>query len=131
MEFSVPMRIYIEDTDAGGVVFHPNYLKFMERARWEWMHQSGILKVDPFRKERQFMVAKLSIEYLKPMFLDQQIIVTAKVFYSKRVRCVFKQEIISVCRSILFASAVVEIVCVDTENFRPQRLPNFLCSISG
>ena len=84
-EFSLSIRVYIEDTDAGGIVYYANYLKFMERARTEFMRELGYGKPALF-DGLQFVVRSLSVNYHNPSVLDDQIIVTAKLQKVTRVR---------------------------------------------
>ena len=126
---TVPVRVYVEDTDAGGIVFYANYLRYMERARTEWLREVGFDRFEFMRQENQFVVSELSIKYLLPLVLDQEVVVTAEILESNRVRCIFYQEILSIGDSNLHASANVEIVCVETGKFRPKPLPKILCKV--
>ena len=77
MEFSLSVRVYIEDTDAGGIVFYVNYLKFMERARTEWLRSLGFDKAGANRESFQFVVKSVEVEYKAPAKLDDELRVTA------------------------------------------------------
>ena len=78
-EFSLPLRVYIEDTDAGGIVYYVNYLKFMERARTEFMRNLGFGKDFIFNHDLMFVVRDAAIKYLKPAKLDDQLEATARI----------------------------------------------------
>ena len=79
MEFSIPVRVYIEDTDAGGIVFYVNYLKFMERARTEWLRSLGFDKAGANRESFQFVVKSVDIQYYAPARLDDELEVSANL----------------------------------------------------
>ena len=92
--FSIPVRIYYEDTDAGGVVYYANYLKFFERCRTEWMRQVGHDQSQLATEAGiAFMARKASCEYLKPARLDDQLTVGLEVEKLTRVRVVFRQHV--------------------------------------
>ena len=76
-EFSLDLRVYIEDTDAGGIVYYVNYLKFMERARTEFMRSLGFGKMYIFNHDLMFVVREVKVQYLRPATLDDELVVTA------------------------------------------------------
>ena len=78
-EFSLDLRVYIEDTDAGGIVYYVNYLKFMERARTELMRSLGFGKMYIFNHDLMFVVREMNVQYLRPATLDDELVVTAAV----------------------------------------------------
>lgn len=77
--FSLPLRVYIEDTDAGGIVYYVNYLKFMERARTEYMRALGFDKQFIFSPELMFVVKNVQLGYRQPAHLDDELAVTAQI----------------------------------------------------
>jgi len=116
------VRVYWEDTDAGGVVFYANYLKFFERARTEWLRALG------FGQQRlkdehglMFVVAHTAVDYLKPARLDDEIDLTVSVRDAGRVALVIAQQ--AVRGDELLARSEIRIGCVDTGTLKPQRIP--------
>ena len=122
-EFSLSIRVYIEDTDAGGIVYYANYLKFMERARTEFMRELGYGKPALF-DGLQFVVRGLSVNYHNPSVLDDQIIVTAKLQKVTRVRFVMSQTITR--DDILLADGHVEAACIDVITKKPTPIPKLM-----
>ncbi len=121
-KFSLPVRVYYQDTDAGGVVYHATHLHFLERARYEWLRQLGhgvheLLKTH----HAQFMIRSLEIEYLKPAILDDLLHVTVDTVELGRSRISLFQEI--VCNKTVLVKATVFAVCVNTESFKPMSIP--------
>jgi acyl-CoA thioester hydrolase len=121
--FIHPLRIYWEDTDAGGVVFYANYLKFFERARTEWLRSLG------FHQERMrteggamFVVADTRVRYLSPARLDDLLEVSVRVVESGRASLRLAQEARRGGQTL--AEGEIRIGCVDTGTFKPRRIPN-------
>ena len=124
--FSFPLRVYWEDTDAGGVVFYANYLKFFERARTEWLRSLG------FEQERLraqtgsiFIVTDTSVRYRRPARLDDLLAVTVHVEHAGRAQMSIAQQ---AWRQLpqgeeLLAEGTIRIGCVDAGTFKPQRIP--------
>ncbi len=129
-KFTWPVRVYYEDTDAGGVVYHANYLRFMERARNEWLRDMGHpVEQIVEREHKLFVVRSVQMKFVRPAKLSDTLSVSAEVVRSKRASMQIKQE---VCReanasSELLVSALVELAMVDSERFNPVRLPEYLC----
>ena len=120
-EFSYKMRVYIEDTDAGGIVYYVNYLKFMERARTEFMRSLGYGKNTIFNSDLMFVVRDLAVSYKLPARLDDELEATATLTQLRGAGMVFDQ---SVRRgAVLLARAQVTIACVDRAEFKPRRMP--------
>ena len=120
--FSLPVRVYYQDTDAGGVVYHSNYLNFMERARYEWLREMGfdihsLVQVNKVI----FMIRSLSIEYFKPALLDDSLQVSVKVKELGRSRLTLCQEVLR--GQTLLAGAVVNAVCVGVDTLKPVSVP--------
>ncbi len=120
--FSLPVRVYYQDTDAGGVVYHSNYLNFMERARYEWLRALGF-NVHSMVEVHNilFMVRSLEVEYLKPAILDDLLSVTVAVTEVGRSRIALFQEII--CNHVKLVSATIQVVCVGADTLKPVRIP--------
>lgn len=92
-EFSLPLRIYIEDTDAGGIVFYANYLKFFERARTEFIRARGIELRSSFDDGLSFVVNRVELDYKQPCLLDELLSVTAKIIKVGSSYMVFEQSV--------------------------------------
>lgn len=124
--FEFPIRVYYEDTDAGQVVYHSNYLNFMERARTEWLRDLGY-EQDQLRDELGilFVVRAINIQYLKPAKFNQQLCVTSVVTEKGKSQFICHQEIfwLGEGKSVLLTTADVSIVCVSAERFKPTRIP--------
>jgi acyl-CoA thioester hydrolase len=128
--FRQTVRVYWEDTDAGGVVFYANYLKFFERARTEWLRSLGCGQ-QLLRDETGaiFVVSETAVRYLQPARLDDLLDVTVAVRSAGRASLGLEQQ---VWRSStagdgeLLAESTIRIGCVDAETFRPRRIPNQL-----
>jgi tol-pal system-associated acyl-CoA thioesterase len=120
-EFSLPLRVYIEDTDAGGIVYYVNYLKFMERARTELMRELGFGKDFIFTSELMFVVQEVDVQYLQPARLDDELAVTAEPVEIGAAYMLMRQ---SVRRGeTVLAEGTVKIVCVDKHKLNPKRMP--------
>ncbi len=125
--FTIPVRVYYEDTDAGGIVYYANYLKFFERCRTEWMRQAGHDQSRLAEEQRVlFVVRKAACEYLRPARLDDLLTVGLEVEKLTRVRVVFRQHVR--CGEHELVSGNVEIVCVDADKLQPAPIPDFLYS---
>lgn len=120
--FSLPVRIYYQDTDAGGVVYHSTYLNFMERARYEWLRELGFnVKLLTENHGVLFMVRSLEIQYLKPAVLDDFLSVTVAVKEVGRSRIVLSQEVL--CSHVKLVNATIHVVCVGAETLKPVSIP--------
>ena len=120
--FSWPVRVYYEDTDSGGVVYYANYLKFMERARTEWLRVLGVEQSVLLNEQHViFVVRSVAIEYLKSAVFDDLLQVSVQVQHVGRSQIVFRQR---VERNELLASAEVKIVCVNGATFKPVKIPD-------
>ena len=120
-EFSHQLRVYIEDTDAGGIVYYVNYLKFMERARTEFMRSLGYGTGYIFSSDLMFVVRDVAVTYNLPARLDDELEVTASVVQVRGAALVFQQTVRR--RDELLASGEVTVACVDRSSVKPRRLP--------
>jgi acyl-CoA thioester hydrolase len=121
-KFSWPVRVYWEDTDGGGVVYYANYLRFLERARTEWLRSLGFVQTELAKDPGIiFVVASLAIDYRRPARLDDSLIVTCE-YQEDGAACMrFAQRI---CRGEeIVVEANVRVACLDAQSFRPKRLP--------
>jgi acyl-CoA thioester hydrolase len=124
-EFSWRTRVYWEDTDGGGVVYYANYLKFMERARTEWLRSLGHQQHDIAEKFGfVFAVMEAHVNYRKPARLDDDLLVTCEPIPVGKTSIRFRQ-VISRSDTIV-ADGEVRVVCVDAKSFRPRALPDFI-----
>ena len=122
-EFVWPVRVYYEDTDAGGVVYYANYLKFLERARTEWLRQLGFEQDSLLEDDRiVFPVRRIEIDYLKPARFNDELKVFARLRDLGSARLEFEQRIEAGDGGVLCRGIVV-VVCVDADSFRPCRIP--------
>ena len=122
------MRVYWEDTDAGGVVFYANYLKFFERARTEWLRSLGHQQ-ERMRAETGavFVVTDTTVRYVRPARLDDLIGVTVDVRHAGRAQMTIAQQAWREPEhgaEELLAEGTIRIGCVDAGTFKPQRIPN-------
>jgi len=120
-EFSLKLRVYIEDTDAGGIVYYVNYLKFMERARTEFMRSLGYGKDYIFNHDLMFVVRDVGVKYLCPATLDDELEATVSVRCARGAVMILRQ---SVRRGEeILAQGDVTIACVERSVLKPRRLP--------
>ena len=134
MSFAHPIRVYWEDTDAGGIVFYANYLKFMERARTEWLRSLGIEQ----QKLREtsggiFVVSETSLKYHRPARLDDQLLVTAQLRQAGTASLIIEQRVLSnpeqkstpeeLPAQALLCEGTIRIGWVNAASMRPSRLP--------
>lgn len=120
--FSANYRVYYEDTDAGGVVYYANYLKFFERGRTDFLRSLNISQAELITKENLvFVVKKCEIEYLRPAKLDDLIEVSVTVKEIRAASIIMEQEIKRANQ--ILSKLLVEIVCVAADNFKPKKIP--------
>ncbi len=140
-EFSWPVRVYYEDTDSGGVVYYANYLKFMERARTEWLRSLG-LEQDRLIHEQGiiFAVRSVQVDYLKPALFNQLLSVSAEIIETGKASLTFKQEVVvdkneaensitkgegseAVSSDQVLCRGQIKIACLDVNSMRPCVIP--------
>jgi acyl-CoA thioester hydrolase len=124
MAFRLPVRIYWEDTDAGGIVFYANYLKFFERARTEWLRSLGISQ----RELREttggmFVVSETSVRYLRSARLDDELLVTARLQQAGRASMDIHQQALLQPGGAVLAEGSIRIGWVEAATLRPARIP--------
>jgi acyl-CoA thioester hydrolase len=122
-EFDWPVRVYYEDTDSGGVVYHSNYLNFMERARTEWLRALGF-EQDDIRTQYQllFAVHSMQINFRRPARFNDALLIKSQLLKASGASMQFDQKIY--CDEELLCEASVRIACLDAESFRPKVIPN-------
>jgi len=120
-EFSCGIRVYIEDTDAGGIVYYVNYLKFMERARTEFMRSLGFGKDYIFNHDLMFVVCDVKVQYLRPAQLDDELVATASLQTLRGASMVMHQRVLR--GDEVLAEGDITIACVDRGAMQPRRIP--------
>lgn len=120
--FSWPVRVYWEDTDAGGIVYYANYLKFMERARSEWLRALGI-EQGPLQREQglMFVVVNADTRFQRPARYGDELEVTCEVAEWSRTSLTFRQEVRRAAQVLV--TGLVRVACLDAAKFRPRALP--------
>jgi acyl-CoA thioester hydrolase len=128
-KFQWPVRVYYEDTDAGGVVYYANYLRFFERARTEMLRSSGF-EQDQLENQYQivFAVRSIEVDYLLPARFNQSLLVNAEINQFRGVSIIFKQQIThpDVDENQVLCRANVRVVCVDSQTFQPRPIPQLI-----
>jgi acyl-CoA thioester hydrolase len=126
--FIWPVRVYYEDTDAGGVVYYANYLRFMERARTEWLRSLG-LDLSKLAAERglMFVAHSVAVDYLKPARLDDMLTVRARPEKIARTYIDLNQDVY--LGSIHLTRGRVRIACVGKQTLKPSALPREVASL--
>jgi acyl-CoA thioester hydrolase len=127
-EFTWPVRVYWEDTDAGGVVFYANYLKFMERARTEWLRALGIEQT-PLKEQDGILmvVAHVDVSYRRPARYGELLQVVCSVTEVGKVSLTFEQHVYrDVAGGELLLNGTVKVGCIDATSFRPKALPKII-----
>lgn len=124
--FQIGLRVYWEDTDAGGIVYHANYIKYMERARSDWLRAKGMGQ-QAAREQwgGMFVVTDLSVRYLQPARLDDELVVTVELKAMGRASMAMRQQIFgtSAGAPALLCDAEVRVGWVDGRTVRPARIP--------
>ena len=127
--FTWPVRVYHEDVDTMGVVYHSNYLKYYERARTEYLRAAGFDQSDLMEKsDVMFVVRSMQIEFIQPARYDDQLLISAEVADLKRSQFSFEQTIVRESteeseKNIRLNTATAKIVCVSASSMRPVRIP--------
>ena len=125
-EFSWKVRVYYEDTDAAGVVFYANYLRYMERARTEWLRSIGFEHKTLIEEHGiLFAVKKLSIDYIKPGRLDDLLTITSQLLTQRGASLVFKQNINNEAGDLL-SQAEVKVACLNATTLKASPMPDAL-----
>jgi acyl-CoA thioester hydrolase len=121
--FVWPVRVYYEDTDAAGVVFYANYLKFMERARTEWLRALGFEQTTLMHDHNVvFVVRSLAVEYLRPALFNDELDVTVVLKGTHGSLLEIAQSIRRGAQTLV--TGEVKVACVNTQSFRPVRIPH-------
>lgn len=133
--FTWPVRVYWEDTDAGGIVFYANYLKFFERARTEWLRHLGVAQ-QQLRDEvgGMFVVSATQVQYHRPARLDDLLLVTARIEEAGRASLTIRQQALLKPQQedqseTLLCEGSIRIGWVDAQTLRPQRIPSTILAV--
>lgn len=123
-EFLWPVRVYYEDTDSGGVVYYANYLKFMERARTEWLRHFGFEQDELIQNEAViFVVRSVQVDYLLPARFNDELSVSARLIEQGRASLTIEQGITRVVDNTLLCKGSVKIVSLRPDSFKPCAIP--------
>ncbi len=134
-DFRWPVRVYYEDTDNGGVVYYANYLKFMERARTEWLREKGIEQDTLLAQQGvMFAVASAQVDYLRPGRFNQRLLVSVRPQQTRRASMVLAQAVCRVSENEeengkygdVLCRGKIKIVCVDAVSLRPRPFPEIV-----
>ena len=121
--FEWNVRVYFEDTDSGGVVYHANYLKFMERARTEWLRNLGLNQAKLKEEDNlMFIVRKIDIQYKIPARFNDELFIQTECIKTTDFSIMLKQNILKDKK--IMTEGKVEIVCISSNFFKPARIPN-------
>lgn len=119
---SCQFRVYYEDTDAGGIVYYANYLKFIERARTEWLRELGINQSDFLQKDLGFVVRKVEMENIASAKLDDLLTVTSTISQFRRASLIFNQQVFNQNEQLI-CSVIVTVACVNLSLLKPCAIP--------
>ncbi len=126
-EFLWDVRVYYEDTDAGGVVYYANYLRFLERARTEWLRSLGFEQDAMIAADGLlFAVRALHIDYLKPARFNELLQVSARVIQRGKASITMAQSIQRRVDALTLCTANVKLACLDAVSLRPKAMPDKL-----
>ena len=122
-EFELQVRVYYEDTDAGGVVYHSNYLNFMERARTEWLRHIGFEQNVLIEQDRiLFAVRKVNIDFHKPALFNELLNIKTRIMHARRASLVFEQIIFNQSKETI-CKAEIKIACLNSSTMKPEPIP--------
>ncbi|HUO80343.1 MAG TPA: tol-pal system-associated acyl-CoA thioesterase [Steroidobacteraceae bacterium] len=128
VDFDWPVRVYWEDTDAGGIVYHASYLRFLERGRSEWLRARGVDQAALRERERlQFAVVDMQIEWKRAARFDDQLVVVTALGESRGASFSFVQRIVRGAE--LIVGATVRAAALDADTLRPRRLPQHVTTL--
>ena len=124
-EFDWPIRVYYEDTDSGNVVYHSQYLNFMERARTEWLRSLGFEQDELVMQQNCiFAVHSMEIKFKYPARFNDALIVRSQLYDTSGTSLSFSQKVF--CEKQLICEAKVRVACLDSNRFRPMPIPSFI-----
>ncbi|ACJ28591.1 4-hydroxybenzoyl-CoA thioesterase [Shewanella piezotolerans WP3] len=120
--FRWPISVYYEDTDAGGVVYHSNYLKFFERARTEWLRSMGVSQTALLADDIAFVVKHAALDFCKAARFEQNLMVETEVIQLKKASLTFKQRLIDE-QGVTYCEADILVACIALSRMRPKAIP--------
>lgn len=127
--FALPVRVYYEDTDAGGIVYYANYLRFAERARTEYIRALGCRQRDALEEEKcGFTVRHVDIDYKKPAKLDDELVITCELREAKGAAAIMYQEVLR--GEEVLATIEVKVAYINLVKLRPVRIPDWLAKLA-
>jgi len=132
MNFEWPVRVYYEDTDSGGVVFYANYLKFMERARTEFLRHLGFEQDELIEQHNTiFAVRSVQLDYNSPARFNDQLVVTAKLIEVKKASMLFEQKIFRIDQQdTALCQGEIRIACLHADIFKPRAIPEAIMEVA-
>ncbi|BDM64961.1 tol-pal system-associated acyl-CoA thioesterase [Shewanella sp. NFH-SH190041] len=123
--FHWPITVYYEDTDAGGVVYHSNYLNFFERARTQWLKSMGISQTALLAQDIAFVVRHADIQFRRAARFEQELTVISRIQSVKRASLVFHQQLVD-AEGQCYCEGVISIACVQLSRMKPHAIPLFI-----
>lgn len=132
MNFEWTVRVYYEDTDSGGVVYYANYLKFMERARTEFLRKLGFEQDQLIAQQNTvFAVRSVQVDYKSPARFNDLLVVTAKLIEMKKASMLFEQTIsLSDHPQNILCQGQIRIACLQADSFKPQAIPQAIMEVA-
>lgn len=122
-------KVYVEDTDFQGFVYHANYIKYFERSRTEFLSDHGILQKELIKENNAFVIKGIRINYLLPAQLGDELIIKSIVEKKSNARMIFNQKVISKSDKKKFVEGEIEVCFINLETKKPQKFPNDLLLI--
>lgn len=123
-QFLWPIRVYYEDTDSGGVVYYANYLKFMERARTEWLRKHGFEQDKLIETDNiLFAVRKAEVDFKLPARFNQSLQVASQIEQFGRASLTFRQEVALLPENKTLCSGLIKVACLNASSFKPCAIP--------
>lgn len=122
-EHRLRVRVYLEDTDAGGIVYHASYLRFLERVRTEWLRAMGLDQTRTFADDLSFVVHSMSLRFLRPARLDDVLLATCHVHAVRAASLIASQRVVVEATGEACCTAEVTVACISLATHRARRLP--------
>lgn len=127
-EFNLQVRVYYEDTDAGGVVYHSHYLNFMERARTEWLRHIGFEQNVLIAQDKiLFAVRKMNIDFHKPAHFNELLNIKTRIIDQRKASLIFEQIIFNQFEEVI-CKAKIKIACLNSNSMKPEPIPETILS---
>lgn len=128
MSFKFPIRVYYEDTDAGGIVYHANYLKFCERARTEYLRYLGIEQDTYLKQNIAFVVKTMEIDFRFAARFNEMLSVVTNLVRVKRASVEFLQQVVNENEQLVFV-AKVQVACINSSEMKPMAIPTDILEV--